>query len=317
MTDATYDAVVLGANPAGLLAAALLARRRLRVLVVEDQPKRPEEARAGGIFRRIPYLFGCGAHQALDEVFTDIGVPLIAKKSIRPLPFPYQVILPGRASICTPTTRCSREASGVRALNRCAGLRRAGSDREGTLSCSPRGCIPQGLRRWTFRRSLLSTPTSPSQSRRITDLMDTASIRAWPFPTRAIAGSATNGRSISAGKRLSLTSSAAGHTCHGGEAVPGMIRGRITALHGSSGWRTGALRPLISRGRKIEISPSATSASGRRGDLQPPRALMQWLPDSFFAPVRGRLQASLPRRVICASTSPSTPRRSPSAWAIR
>ncbi len=319
MTDANYDAVVLGANPAGLIAAALLARRRLRVLVIEDQPKRAEEARGGGVFRRIPYLFGCGAHQPLDEVFTDIGVPLIAKKSVRPLPFPYQVILPwARLDLHADDEMLAEEfqrefPAHVESLRGFyAELDRIEKGLRHLFAT--RGCMPpQGLReRWSFRRSLRREHPDIAfyQNRRITDLA-----RDYGFDPRvgtflraqiAALGHQT-GDSISAWEAAVILTLFRGgsHTCYGGEeAVLQMIRSRITALHGVFRQAEEGAPPagrLVLRGRKIEEIAFGTGERIRVGAVissHPPERLLRWLPDSFRARrYAGRLQASMPARV--------------------
>lgn len=319
MADVTYDAVVLGANPSGLIAAALLARRRLRVLVVEDEPKRPAAARAGGVFRRIPFLFGCGAHQALDEVFTDIGVPLIAKKSIRALPFAYQVILPGaridlHADDEMLAEELHREFPGhVESLRGFyAELDRIENGLRHLFAV--RGCMPpQGLReRWAYRRSLRREHPDIAfyQDRRITDLA-----RDYGFDPRvgtflrtqiAALGHQT-GDSISAWEAaVTLTLFRGGsHTCYGGEEmVLQIIRNRITALHGAflqaedGAPLTGR---LVARGRKVEEIAFGNGERVKIGAVissLPPERLARWIPDSLWSRrYLGRLQASRPRRV--------------------
>ena len=319
MADVAYDAVVLGANPAGLIAAALLARRRLRVLVVEDESTRTEQERAGGIFRRIPYLFGCSAHQALDDVFTDIGVPLIAKKSIRPLPFAYQVILPGaRVDLHADDELLAEEfqrefpdhVEPLRAFY--AELDRI--ERGLRHLFAVRGCMPpRGLReRWAFRRSLRHEHPDIAfyQNRRITDLARDYGFdpRVGTFLRAQIAALGHQpGDSISAWEAaVTLTLFRGGsHTCYGGEdMVLQMIRNRITALHGvfqPAEDGAPATGRLIARGRNVEEIAFGNGERVRAGAVissLPPERLMRWIPESFWSRrYAGRLQASRPGRV--------------------
>jgi hypothetical protein len=84
MADAAYDAVS-SANPQGLIAAALIAAQASRA-GRGGQPKRPDR-RAAAASSGVRSSSGAGP-RALDDVFTDIGVPLMRRNPSVPSPSP-------------------------------------------------------------------------------------------------------------------------------------------------------------------------------------------------------------------------------------
>ena len=75
---ADYDVVVIGAGIGGLICAALLARERLRVLLVE------QHYMVGGYcstFRRGPFIFDAATH-----FYPLLGNPMTITGSLRVLP---------------------------------------------------------------------------------------------------------------------------------------------------------------------------------------------------------------------------------------
>jgi hypothetical protein len=325
IADATYDAVILGANPAGLISAALLARRRLRVLVIDEEGKRPASSHSEAVFRRIPFLFGCGAHQSLDEVFTDIGVPLIAKKSIRPLPFAYQVILPhARIDLFADDEMLSEELARefprhVESLRSFyAELDRIDKGVRHLLSTGG-GLPPRGLlERWRFRRMLKREHPDIAfyHDRGISDLAGDYGfdddVEVFLRAQIAALGH-QSGDAISAWEGAIMLSlfRGGGYTCYGGEeAVLGMIRNRITALHGQfleADPRPGGEPPgrLTVRGKRVEeivVGHADVIRPGTVISCLPPARLARWLGDSSMASRRaaGRLEGERPDRVDLA-----------------
>ena len=320
MSDGRYDAVVLGATPSALVAAALLARRRLRVLVVDEEGKHPSASHGYGFTRRMPFLFGFGSHQPMDEFFTDIGVPLIAKKSIRTLPFAYQVILP-RARLDLHADPALLEEELAREFPKhvesvksfYAEIERIEKGVRRLLSGNTR--IPaRGLReRWALRRSVRREDPELAfyQDRGLAELaggygFDDA-VETF-LRAQVVALGHQTGDTVSAWEgavMLSLFRSG-GSTCAGGEeAILEMIRQRITALHGSfcelppdhNGDPTGR---LVIGGRKVEqvVLGEEVVTAGAVVACLPPERLARWLPGSFWA--RGyvrRLAAHAPAAI--------------------
>jgi phytoene dehydrogenase-like protein len=317
VSDARHDAVVLGAGPSGLVAAALLARRRLRVLVVDEEGKRPGTSHGYAFTRHMPLLFGFGAHQPMDDFFTDIGVPLIAKKSIRPLPFAYQVILPrARLDLCADPALLEEElarefpkhAESLKSFY--AELERIEKGVRRLLSSST-GIPPRGLReRWALRR--LARREDPElafyQDRGIAELAggygfdDTVEtfLRAQ---LAALGHQAGDTMSAWEGAVMLSLFRGGGSTCAGGEdAILDMIRHRITALHGSfyelpPGEKGAPAGRLVIGGRRVEqviLGEEVVTADAVVACL-PPERLARWLPETFWT--RGyvrRLAGSAP-----------------------
>ncbi|MBT9554982.1 MAG: NAD(P)/FAD-dependent oxidoreductase [Myxococcales bacterium] len=97
MSDAFYDVIVVGTELAGLVAAAMLAKRNYRVLVLGHGPS-PSEFHIDGIrYSRRPSLFsGFETSGLIKRAFAELA--LSVEMQNRPKVFEpyYQVVMPGR-----------------------------------------------------------------------------------------------------------------------------------------------------------------------------------------------------------------------------
>lgn len=323
MADAHYDVVVIGSNPAGLVAAALLARRRIRVLVIDEEIHRKSSAGPYAFFRQLPFLFGFSTHQAVDDVFSDVGVPLVAKKSIRPLPFAYQVIMPGARVDLRGDDALLEEELGrefprhVKALlsfyEETSRIDKAVKH----LLATHQNIPPRGLReRWAFERAFRRHHSGISfyRNRGIAELAGgygfdgtvAAFLRAQILALGHQAGDA-----ISAWEGATALSAfrGGGFTVPGGDnGILGILRDRISALHGgfheidlakTEGAGGGT---FVTRGGRIEqiVLGGGAEVIRTRAVLAslPPERLMRWIGDSYRARrYAAKIEACVPAQV--------------------
>jgi hypothetical protein len=90
-----YDLIVLGDDLAGLIAAALCARRGLRVLVVEAPGQPADRYTAGGFsLPRIPLPFVGESSPAVRRVVGELNFIQTMKRRLSPWKPPLQIVLP-------------------------------------------------------------------------------------------------------------------------------------------------------------------------------------------------------------------------------
>ena len=97
MSDSYYNVVVVGTDLAGLIAAAILAKKNYRVLVL-GYPGQQNEYHVDGLhFVRRPSLFtGFETSSPIKRVFAELSLSIEMHNRPKPLnPF-YQVVMPGR-----------------------------------------------------------------------------------------------------------------------------------------------------------------------------------------------------------------------------
>jgi len=113
MPTHTYDLIVLGDDLAGLIAAALCARRGLRVLVVETPSSPPEKYHVGGLtLPRAPLPFVGESSPAVRRVIGELNFIQTLKRRLLPLKPPLQVVLPdARIEISGDGDAMARELS--------------------------------------------------------------------------------------------------------------------------------------------------------------------------------------------------------------
>jgi phytoene dehydrogenase-like protein len=322
MADANYDVVILGANPSGLVAAGLLARRRLRVLVIDEEAKRAGSSGSYAFFRRLPFLFGFGAHQAADAVFTDIGVPLIAKKAIRALPFPYQVILPrarvdmnGDAEVLQEELLREFPLHARSLISFYEELDRIDKAVRHLLATHGR-IPPRTLReRWSFDRAIRRQHPELAfyRNRSMGELVrgygfdDTVStfLRAQVAALGHQAGDAVS--AWEGAVALSVFRGGGYNAPGGDEGILQVIRDRITALHGTfheldPAKTDGVGGRLVVRGRRVEKILLGEGEEGVKAKAYlaclPPERLSRWMEETFWTQrYRGKLSACTPAKI--------------------
>ena len=95
MNTKYYDVVVLGTDPAPLLAAALLGKQGFRVLVVGHGSTPPDYTALGRRWPRAPFAFTPANSPATQRIFHQLGLaPLLSRYGHRPRPA-FQVAMPG------------------------------------------------------------------------------------------------------------------------------------------------------------------------------------------------------------------------------
>jgi phytoene dehydrogenase-like protein len=99
-----YDVVVLGASLSALTAAALLARRSWRVLVL-GQGRMPAAYAFDGLpLARRPFTLLAGASPALSRVLVELAQSQTFRRRMRPVDPMLQVMMPGRRVEMPPAT---------------------------------------------------------------------------------------------------------------------------------------------------------------------------------------------------------------------
>jgi phytoene dehydrogenase-like protein len=91
-----YDVIVCGAELSGLVAAALLARRGLRVLVLAQESDRPSFEAAGATLSRAPALLPPLDGQPIARVLTELNCVQVMRRRAPVLAPGFQVALPRR-----------------------------------------------------------------------------------------------------------------------------------------------------------------------------------------------------------------------------
>jgi hypothetical protein len=106
-----YDVIVLGDDLAGLIAAALCARRGMRVLVVETEATRADRYTIGPhVLPRTPAPFIGEASPAVRRVVAELNFIQTLKRRLTPLRPAFQVVLPdGRLEIGPDNDAVGRE----------------------------------------------------------------------------------------------------------------------------------------------------------------------------------------------------------------
>jgi hypothetical protein len=95
MPTSTYDLIVIGDDLAGLIAAALCARRGLRVLVVETPASPPDKYALGGLtLPRAPLPFVGESSPAVRRVVAELNFIQTLKRRLLPLKPALQIVLP-------------------------------------------------------------------------------------------------------------------------------------------------------------------------------------------------------------------------------
>ena len=97
MSDSYYNVVVVGTDLSGLIAAAILAKKNYRVLVL-GYPGQQNQYQAEGIeFIRKPTLFtGFDTSAPIKRVFAELSLSLEMQNRPKPLEPFYQVVMPNR-----------------------------------------------------------------------------------------------------------------------------------------------------------------------------------------------------------------------------
>jgi len=140
MIGKLFDVAIIGTELAGLVAGALLVKRKFTVLVIDVESQKRQVKRDGYTLAPFPGLFfGFGQGQIFSEIFTELGIPFLEKKRFELADPAYQVVMPdvrlavkqGReelyrllqnefgadaASIMSMLGECDRYASVVRSL---------------------------------------------------------------------------------------------------------------------------------------------------------------------------------------------------------
>ena len=91
-----YDVIVCGAELAGLVSAALLARRGLRVLLLGHDTDRPGFEAAGVALSRAPALLPALESQPVARVLTELNCVQVVRRRAPILSPGYQVAMPRR-----------------------------------------------------------------------------------------------------------------------------------------------------------------------------------------------------------------------------
>src|SRR3954468_24976652 len=91
-----YDVIVCGAELSGLIAAALLPRRGLRVLVLSLEADRPSFEAGGMVMSRAPALLPPLDAQPIARVLTELNCVQVMRRRAPVLAPGFQVALPRR-----------------------------------------------------------------------------------------------------------------------------------------------------------------------------------------------------------------------------
>jgi hypothetical protein len=105
-----YDVIVVGHELAGLAAAALVARRGFRVLVLGDTAHADSYRLGSYLLPRQPFAFTALESPAMRRVLGELGLAQILRRRLTPLKPHYQVVLPDqRLDISDDPDATSRE----------------------------------------------------------------------------------------------------------------------------------------------------------------------------------------------------------------
>jgi hypothetical protein len=162
-----YDAIVLGPSLGGAFAAALLARRGLRVLWAEHGGPGAAYAHEGFLFptRAVP-LPPPRALPPLEEALRELGLTTQVSRALRPLTPALQLVLP-RHRLDLPLDDARRLAEATREFGRAGAhlaqvvkqLGAAHADTDGFVR-SPEALPPSSLlERWRVRRAVKKWPS--------------------------------------------------------------------------------------------------------------------------------------------------------------
>ncbi len=95
MIGKLFDVTIIGTEPAGLVAGALLVKRGFSVLVVDVESQKLQVKKEGYTLTSFPGLFmGFSQGQIFSEIFTELGIPFLEKKRFVLAEPGYQVVMP-------------------------------------------------------------------------------------------------------------------------------------------------------------------------------------------------------------------------------
>ncbi|MFP2899604.1 NAD(P)-binding protein [Corallococcus sp. 4LFB] len=99
-----YDVIVLGSQVGGALAAALLAKRNHRVLLVEHDGMGPGYEHDGFVLPYAPFVAPpLKAMPAVEEALNELGLSTAIGRALRPTPRSSSSCCPGTGWTCSGT----------------------------------------------------------------------------------------------------------------------------------------------------------------------------------------------------------------------